>query len=58
LREKQCRTCLPQHCECLPDGEHDGMIRPHATTPLSKALRCSIHALVAGVRAVRSKDVR
>jgi hypothetical protein len=58
LPEKQCLTRLLEHCDCLPDGEHDALIRPHATTPLSKALRCSIHALVAGVRAVRSKDLR
>jgi hypothetical protein len=58
LPEKHCLTRLLQRCDCLPDGEHDALIRPHATTPLSKALRCSIHALVAGVRAVRSKDLR
>jgi hypothetical protein len=32
LRKEQCLTRLPQHCECLPDGEHNAMIRPHATT--------------------------
>src|SRR5262245_52637383 len=58
LPEKQCLTRLLERCECLPDGEYDALIRSHATTPLSKALRCSIHALVAGVRAVRSKYLR
>lgn len=58
LPDKHCLTRLLQRCDCLPDGEHDALIRPHATTPLSKALRCSIHALVAGVRAVRSKGLR
>jgi hypothetical protein len=38
LRGKQCLTRLLEHCECLPDGEHDPMIRPHATTLLSR--RC------------------
>src|SRR5262245_33819324 len=41
LREKQRPPRLLERCECLPDGEHDALIRPHATTPLSKALRCS-----------------
>jgi hypothetical protein len=38
LREQQRLARLLEHCECLPDGEHDGMIRPHATTFLSR--RC------------------
>jgi len=58
LPEKHCLTRLLQRGDCLPDGEHDALIRPHAMTPLSKALRCSSHALVAGVRAVRSKGLR
>ena len=57
LPEKHCLTRLLQRGDCLPDGEHDAMIRPHAMTPSTKAPRCSIHALVAGVRAVRSKDL-
>jgi hypothetical protein len=57
-REKQCLARLLEHCECLPDGEHDAMIRPHATTFPIKALPCSIYALVAGVGCMRSKDLR
>src|SRR5262245_26054891 len=39
LCEKQCGARLPQHCECLPDGEHDAMICPHATTlPLRRCI--------------------
>src|SRR5262245_38387520 len=54
---KQCLTRLLEHCECLPDGERDAMMRLHAMTPaLGAALR--IHTLVAGVGAVRSKDLR
>jgi hypothetical protein len=34
------------------------MICPHGYDLPIKALHCSIHALVAGVRAVRSKDLR
>src|SRR5262249_30796046 len=36
--ENHCLPRLLKRSDCLPDGEHDAMIRLHATTPVSK--RC------------------